>query len=61
MSEGHPKVEGTVLGFLIVGLSWQHLWFLPRDKAQQKKKVIESGTSKQAYECSKCKTMVIAD
>ena len=55
--EGRVMVEGTILGFLLVGLSSQHLWF--RRNGGKREKVISSGGSKPALMCERCGITVI--
>jgi len=59
MLEGHATVRGTLLGFLFVGLSIQHLWFHSQDGS--KDVVIQSGGESIAWRCPSCKTIVIAE
>ena len=49
---GKASVRGSFIGFLIIGLSHQHLWF-------NKKKIIKSGGSRPAYECQNCELILI--
>ena len=51
MAEGDLEVRGTVPGFFIFGMSWQHLWW--RD-GQRKVKLIGSGGRAPASRCEAC-------
>ena len=57
MTKGIAEVHGTALGFLIFGLSRQHLWF--KNSVRKKEKVIESGGYRTAWRCDSCKCTVI--
>ena len=56
---GKSSIHGTVLSFLFVGLSWEHLWFSPDGVAQKEEKVIMSDEVKLAHKCPSCGTLVI--
>ena len=59
MVEGQALVRGTFLGFLVFGLSRQHLWFR-RDDRSTKEVVIESGDSRAGHQCPKCGSISIS-
>ena len=60
---GEATVRGTILGFLAVGLSHQHLFFKQSDTSNgtrsYKKKVLPSGNITRADHCGKCGLTVI--
>ena len=56
MTEGRASVEGTILGFIMFGLSSQHLWF---KHGKSMKKIIQSSGRKPGFICPKCGTVVI--
>jgi len=57
MESGVATVEGTIGGFLIAGLSCQHLFF----KGDKNKKVIPSNETVSAYRCHDCGITVVED
>ena len=58
MIEGQAFVRGTFFGFLLVGLSRQHLWFR-RQNESKKELVIESSDSRAGHQCPKCEAVLI--
>jgi hypothetical protein len=56
MEPGVASARGTVWGFLVFGMSHQHLWFSSGD---EERTVIESGDSRQAHQCPKCRIVTI--
>lgn len=59
LTQGRVKLESTMLGAFLFGLSCEHLWFegeKPEAKAQI---VMESATSRDAARCPRCGTLVI--
>ena len=69
MDRGKAYVRGTVLGFLVVGLSHQHCWF-EADAKGGKKIIVRSGSglftradaeasNPTAFRCGSCATTVI--
>jgi hypothetical protein len=61
MQQGRSYIAGTPLGFLVVGLSLQHLWFEHPDG--QRRRVVESSTLTSnivpAFECPRCGCVLI--
>jgi len=57
MEAGRAQVKGTILGFLLVGLSYQHLYFLPSQGA--KEKIIPSRGIRPAHYCRQCRGLFI--
>ncbi len=56
MVAGTACVRGTVFGFLLVGLSHQHLWFR---SGEAKNLVVESGEEHAAHRCAQCGAVTI--
>lgn len=56
---GEAKVHGDLAGFLVAGVSIQHLWFEPYDGSFKENIAIESLQSAQAYFCEDCKFVLI--
>ena len=58
MIAGDARIKGTLVGFLVIGLSYQHLFFKSRKKSVDekpvRKKVLRSGRSTTAHHCEKC-------
>lgn len=59
MIEGQAFIRGTFFGFLLVGLSRQHLWF-HRQNESKKELVIESSDSRAGHQCPKCGAVLIS-
>lgn len=57
MEGGVATVEGTVGGFLIAGMSCQHLYF----KGEKSKKIIPSNETVSAFRCHGCGITVVED
>src|SRR5262245_43633147 len=53
MEAGKVSVHGTLLGFLFVGMSYQHCWFRPA-ASEDEQVVVQSGRSRRACRCSSC-------
>ena len=51
MIPGIARVRGTLLGFLLIGLSYQHLWF---ESGRDKVTVVPSGDERAAHRCPRC-------
>src|SRR6218665_3299921 len=49
---GKLSVHGTMLGALLVGMSYQHCWFRPTQGTEDI--VINSGGYRAAYRCKEC-------
>ncbi len=58
MVPGTALVRGTLLGFLVVGLSHQHLWFRQLDGGGDEK-VIHSRGQKAGHRCTECRAVII--
>lgn len=58
MAPGTASVKGTLIGFLIFGLSEQHLWFQRDDSPKQR--IIASNDERPGHQCTKCGAVVIA-
>jgi len=58
LSDGSLVVKGTVLSFLLVGLSWQHLWWQGKDGLKQP--ILEPGRPAPAFRCPSCSTFVFS-
>jgi hypothetical protein len=58
LETGSVEIKGTPLGFLMVGLSWQHLWF-SADLFDTKIKVLKSAEQRRAYQCTSCCAVVV--
>lgn len=54
---GTAQVRGPTAGFLVFGLSWEHLWFAFREGPRAK--VLASGNSCYAYGCAHCGLVLI--
>lgn len=50
---GQAKVHGTLLGFLLVGLSYQHCWFASSRDGKERI-VVPSGGSRPSCRCPPC-------
>lgn len=58
MAAGTALVRGTLVGFLLFGISEQHLWFQRDDLPKQR--IIESGEESPGHQCTKCGAVLIA-
>ena len=58
MVEGTASVRGTLLGFLAIGLSYQHLWFRPADGGGDEI-VIRSAGKRAGHQCTQCGAVTI--
>jgi hypothetical protein len=58
MVEGTAQVRGTLLGFLAVGLSHQHLWFRPVDGSGDEI-IIRSAGQRAGHQCPQCGAVAI--
>ena len=58
MIEGEATVRGTLIGFLAVGFSHQHLFFKPHGGTSgnnaSRKKILPSGNVTMACHCGSC-------
>lgn len=57
MTDGRVQTRGTALGFLVVGLSRQHLWF--ESKPGDEQVVVPYGRGAAAAQCPHCGLVVI--
>ena len=58
MISGWLRIKGTLTSLLLVGMSWQHLWWSDRaDTRDSRQKVIPSGTVVGAARCPGCETI----
>jgi DNA-directed RNA polymerase subunit RPC12/RpoP len=57
MVPGTATVAGTLLGFLFVGLSYQHLWFQRDDLPKQR--IITSNDERPGHQCTECGAVLI--
>jgi hypothetical protein len=53
MEAGKVVVHGTLLGFLIIGFSYQHCWFQPADGSSEQI-VVPNGGKPEACCCKGC-------
>ena len=58
MVPGTALVKGTLLGFLVVGLSHQHLWFRQLDGGGDEK-ILRSTGKKAGHQCTQCGAVII--
>jgi hypothetical protein len=58
MVPGTASVKGTLLGFLVVGLSHQHLWFRRLDGGADEL-IIRSRANKAGHQCTQCRAVII--
>jgi hypothetical protein len=56
MAAGTAYVRGTIWGFLLAGLSHQHLWFR---SGQNKEIVVASGDKRAGHRCLQCGTVTV--
>lgn len=59
MVAGEARIHSTFLGFLLFGLSHEHLWFAPQDARNREARVLHSGERRIAWRCSDCDTTLI--
>jgi hypothetical protein len=58
---GTVRIEGTKLGLLFIGLSYQNLYFRsPLAKPGLKHRVLESREERAGYICKECELVMIA-
>lgn len=57
MAEGEVVIKGSVLGFLLIGLSWMRLLFTGSDKRSVV--VLKPWIRKSSLLCLSCKTVII--
>ena len=63
MVSGGVQIHGSCMTFLLVGVSWQHLWFSREGKKQ---KILASSWSREGYprkafRCGNCGGVFILD
>jgi hypothetical protein len=60
MERGTTFIEGTLLGFLLIGFSHQHLWFQREDESRwSRHKIVPSGGLCTAFRCPACKAVLV--
>jgi hypothetical protein len=60
MVPGTASVKGTLLGFLTIGLSYQHLWFRKLDGGPgEDEKIIHSTGKRAGHQCRQCGAVII--
>jgi DNA-directed RNA polymerase subunit RPC12/RpoP len=52
LEAGAVAVQGTFWGWVMVGWSYQQLWFRPR--LGEQRRVLESGESRRGWRCADC-------
>lgn len=57
MSKGSVQVKGTFPAFLLIGLSYQHLWWKSNDGGRYR--LLNSGQKRSAWRCPTCGTVVV--
>lgn len=58
MANGYASLHGTLRGFLLFGLSREHLWFQNGEKEEL---VLKSKAGSDAFRCNECGTLVLPD
>ena len=58
MDPGEAQIKGSMLGFLVVGLSYQHLYFKAAE-GSMREKIISSGGKRLAHYCRQCQGLFI--
>ena len=56
---GHTKIKGSLLGFLVIGLSWMELFFYPSEEPKDRIQLLEPSDRKLSYFCPACKSVLI--
>lgn len=59
LDAGHVSIDGGFVGFLFVGLSWQHLWFQPQGHAATRVRVLSPSRDRRAWRCTACGAVVV--
>lgn len=54
---GHVEIHGTFWGFVFVGFSYQHCWFVPEGRREEI--ALRTDEKRRAHRCAKCGTLVI--
>lgn len=57
MEQGSVSVRSSLPAFLIVGLSYQHLWWYPKEGRRES--LLRPGGMYDGYRCLNCGTVVI--
>lgn len=57
MEKGSVSVKGSLPSFLVVGLSYQSLWWYPAEGRREK--LLKPGPLYDAFRCSNCGTVTI--
>ena len=58
LREGSVKISSSVVGSLLIGLSWKNLYFTDKE-TKQKRKVLGSESRSRALRCENCGTIAI--
>lgn len=58
MEPGCATIRGTILGFFVIGFSYQHLWF-QKNTATKAEIVVRSGDIRQSHRCVDCDAVSI--
>jgi hypothetical protein len=58
MVPGTASVKGTTLGFFVVGLSYQHLWFRQLNGGVDEV-IIRSRRDRAGHQCTQCRAVII--
>ena len=62
MLPGTASVRGTILGFLVAGVSYQHLFFRPAGGGRKSDRVVVgSGDSSRAWRCDRCGAVLVRE
>ena len=59
MTSGYIKIKGSLLGLVIIGLSWMQLFFYPDGNKKKRIALVEPYEKKVSYYCSICKSVFI--
>ncbi|GMU22990.1 MAG: hypothetical protein AMXMBFR13_30740 [Phycisphaerae bacterium] len=60
MERGSAFIEGTLLGFLLIGFSHQHLWFQGEDETRwSRHRIMPSGGTCTAFRFAACKAVLV--
>lgn len=57
MKKGLAEIHGTTLGFLLVGFSYENLYF--RAENEDEIRILESGCSTQSLRCENCEIVIL--
>lgn len=60
MERGYATVVDSLPGFLLVGLSWMHLWWMDAARSKSSRvKVIARNGERWSDRCPRCETVVV--